>query len=750
MNDVDVSSDDEFPKARFGLGRKPAPKPEQPVADSDSDSDESVSGAEDAMYGVPSAFGGTRARRPRKRPRKSPPATEFRAEPSKQGGNAAADVPGAWEKHTRGVGSKILEKMGFTGTLGTRGVGITVPLTAQGRENYGEGLGKKTKREKAEHDERLREKKEKEEAKATAAKPAVARWKKKRNNTRFYDVGQGNANQRPSGPLKERIIDMRNGEAREVGSVAEALVQKKAASGNEANAFAAPEFRHNVQLLLDSARLETESAMRALETEKLIGDNARREQQRLLVEIRELEQKKATSTLLEQELRRLKNAKTAAEFASLVDSKSGALFEECKAPSPRFMLPDVLVQLAEPHIRACFRAGAAADFEASRQGSDAARILGALRSPLSGTGDGHFLRLCSRSILREARLHPLDVKNDTALPSMMAAFAGEVHPAVLATFVDDILVPALEASLRGAPADRPPHVWMHVWLPVVGAAALEPLFPALRVRIGRALSAWDPYSGAVGTERAQRELRAWGSILPRRKLHAAIARSVLPVIGRHVADGAPESQAARVAEAVRDWGEVAPGRLLAETLAPALWGAVKRARDELLSQPQDPARSARAAAAYREWAGAVGAVQKYVRHILAAFLFLLAADTRVGDDDALRARIASADVRVLGRNAYRRAEKRASAEPQRRTGVGARASLAEAVGALAQSYGLALLPDGRDRDGRAVFRLGGVRVVLDGARRLVLRVWEGSGNGGQRLEPIALSALMDAAISSVD
>lgn len=39
-------------------------------------------------------------------------------------------TPGGWEKHTSGVGTKIMEKMGCTGTLGIRG-GITTPLMLQ-------------------------------------------------------------------------------------------------------------------------------------------------------------------------------------------------------------------------------------------------------------------------------------------------------------------------------------------------------------------------------------------------------------------------------------------------------------------------------------------------------------------------------------------------------------------------------------------------------------------------------------------
>lgn len=54
----------------------------------------------------------------------------------------ATDTPVKWEKHTTGVGSKILENMGFTGTLGIR-PGMSAPLPEETREYHGEGLGKR-------------------------------------------------------------------------------------------------------------------------------------------------------------------------------------------------------------------------------------------------------------------------------------------------------------------------------------------------------------------------------------------------------------------------------------------------------------------------------------------------------------------------------------------------------------------------------------------------------------------------------
>lgn len=274
MADISNSSDDEFPRARFGRADNSNARHDRAEqAASDSDSNESLSGAEDGLYGVPSAFGGTRARRHRKRPRTAPLASEKKSRQVPPQGE-----PGGWEKHTKGIGAKLLEKMGFTGRLGVRGDGITEPIQTAPRENQSAGLGKGRRREKS--DDRVvdedRRAREKDTAEDATPKPAVPRWKKKDRHTISNNTQEKISKLLPP---KERVIDMRTGEAREAGSVAEALENTKLSSRlSDPEIFAAPELRHNVQLLLDSARVETESAVRARETEKLIGDNALREQ----------------------------------------------------------------------------------------------------------------------------------------------------------------------------------------------------------------------------------------------------------------------------------------------------------------------------------------------------------------------------------------------------------------------------------------------------------------------------------------
>lgn len=708
--------DDDVQRPRFGRGAAP---PQAYSSDSDAD------GVEDAVYGVPSAFGGARARRVRKRPR-VPEYVE----------NPAPPEPGAWEKHTRGIGSKLLKKMGFTGRLGARGTGLTEPIQIEVRAKQTAGLGRYSQPKKPP----VSGEKKSENVDDTAAekKRAGPRWKKvKKDKT---DVV---APKKPQLVLKERIIDMRMGDAQEAFSVAEMVK-------NKVPLFAAPEFVHNVQLLWDGAKVELESAKRARNTEKLIAENAQREEKRLQSELDAHREALSGLEKLETELRALSGVKSDSEFATFLETHCTSLFRECASAKPRFLVQDALIELAKSRIRTCFRVAARASPDIADPPAPAriaARILQALRTPLSVGEHALYLRLCASTVLREARAHPFVAEDagSFAFAAAVDAVREVLHPSVLTTFAEDVLMPVLERALSRSRRDgTPPHQWIHPWLPVVGAGALESLLPALRQRLVRSLSRWDPKAGREATQEMQRELRAWQAVIPRRKLQATVDRGALPKIRNLLRDDAQEDSAAaieRVSLVVRDWADLATPRSLAEVLAPPLWRAVAKTRDLLFGL--DATAIGTCVKEYTAWKQAVGVLEKYVRHILAAFLFVIASHKSTLGMAEIRKEIQSTNVMELGKNGYRR-DRRARKESNGRA-TGQRDSILDAISGMAQSHGLAVLPDGRDRDGRALFKIGNARVVIDGTRQVVLQVKDiGSV---QVLQPIALAELMEFATS---
>ncbi len=656
--------------------------------------------SEDARYGVRQSFGGERSRRPRKRPR-----ITHQLELSEK-----KEEPGAWEKHTRGIGSKLLAKMGFTGRLGARADGIAEPVSVAPRVQSTAGLGKFREREPSPKKEESEEKEEEEE------KSEIPRWKKK-SRGRAVTIQP-----KKKLPPKELFFDMRAGKSVEVGSAVEIVARK-------ASSFAAPEFVHNARLLRDQARVEVDDTGRAIETEREIRKNARVEEARLVKEIKKQEDDIVQLEALARKMMTVKEASSNEAFVTALRS-----LRDCNTSDTRFPLQDALCELAAPRLRRTFRAAARGQHGADAH--DAARILKAL--PLE---DERRIRLATRTILREARTLSWTATESNAFAEALSAVSDILHPTLLCVFSEEILIPKLETELRRGKANAlmPPHVWIHPWLPVVGSKALESLFPLLRPRFVRVLSKWDPSSNEANG--AQNEIRAWLDVLPRRKIHATVERSVASKISRHLAAIDRKQRAQIVTRIISQWVDLVPPRALVQMVLSALWEDIEFVKDALFGENISGGEVVQCTRTYNAWRNALAPVLKYARHVLAAFLFVLAVHARTRDKQVARAQIRLANVRELAGNRYKR--ERIGEIRKREDHVGdtaQRETIQDAVSALASLQGLALLPDGRDRDGRAIFRLGGVRVVIDGVQQLVLLL-----KGSQPPQPVALDRLIELA-----
>ena len=659
------------------------------------DSDSSV----DELHGVRMSFGGERSRRPRKRPRINQ--VEL---PEKK------EDPGAWEKHTRGIGSKLLAKMGFTGRLGARADGITEPVSVAPRVQSTAGLGKYREREPS-------PKKEQNEEKDKLDESGIPRWKK---TSRVKAVI---IQPKKQVAAKERFFDMRTGKSVEVGSSAELAARK-------ASSFAVAEFVHKARLLREEARLAVDDFGREIQIETQIYEHARTEESRLMNEIKKQEDEVFQLDSLDMKMTAVRNASTNEVFVSALRS-----FRDCNVSDARFPLQDALCELAAPRVRLAFRAAVRGQKCANIH--DAAKILRAL--PLE---DERRIRLGTRTILREARALSWTATEGSFFAEALSSVSDVLHPSLLHVFTEEVLMPKLESELRREKfnTSMPPHVWIHPWLPVIGSKALEPLFPLLRPRFVKGLSKWE-VSGEAADE-TRKELRAWLGVLPRRKIHSTVERAILPKITRSLAITDQKQRTAVVGRVVSQWVDLVSPRSLVQSILTALWEDIESAKSILFGENTNTELViVQCIRTYNSWRKALAPVLKYTHHVLAAYLFVLAAHKRTQGKQVVRAQIRMANVRELAVNLYKRESIGDIRNRQEHVGDTAqRETIQDALSSLASRQGLALLPDGRDRDGRAIFRLGSARVVIDGAQQLVLLL-----DGSKSAKPVALDRLIELA-----
>lgn len=214
----------------------------------------------------------------------------------------------AWEKHTKGVGSRLLKKMGFSGRLGLREDGIAAPLTAKIRPEK-LGLGAKGFSEKSREDQIMDEVQVRNHLTKNrdidsevlfvsdlTSRTTDGRWKSRSSsdrswrNRQFYSDGARSrlklvdlsSQTRSPESFQRKSEDNASTSSGLCQSICDLIIRDHSeVSVHEQNVFDVPEVIFNVQVLVDTAAADLENANRRLRTENLLKQNSSSELERL-------------------------------------------------------------------------------------------------------------------------------------------------------------------------------------------------------------------------------------------------------------------------------------------------------------------------------------------------------------------------------------------------------------------------------------------------------------------------------------
>jgi tuftelin-interacting protein 11 len=531
-------------------------------------------------HALPAAFGGGAATR-RKRQRRDDD-NDNRGDDDMRGLRMAAlakdvDVEtGVWERHTKGVGSKLLARMGFTGRLGLREDGIAKPLTGRVRpEKLGLGAGGFA--EKTEGDiiaEQVRERNLKsgrgpgdgdgEEASDCGSGEALVerrRWEKFGVRGRRQRGGKRDHGARLQLVDLESLADKREGDAdavhagvgasRPVLSAAEALFRDENDVGGESEApFDAPEGVFNLKVLLDEAeadlvecerRRATEDLLRAgMDAERVRAGEAMLQAREDLVGTEALQRALATflagaAKVEEEQIGEGGDCSDGIVRAVKVFADAQCVRRELALrPQDPSGIREAAFAIVEAHavpiaakaVSAAVSASVRFEFGAV---ASVVRDLLVAALPLLGVRDTGelYMRLASRVLINPLRRGIGGARWDARQPDAMVDFVDVVKtclPATLAAILaDEIVVPRLLREVEGwsyfSPRDAaaPPHSWIFPWLPVLGKRSLGPVLSSARRKLVDTLRLWNRRS--AGSTRV--EASAAGS-------HDAIAGLVRP------------------------------------------------------------------------------------------------------------------------------------------------------------------------------------------------------------------------------
>ncbi|CAB1322050.1 unnamed protein product [Coregonus sp. 'balchen'] len=476
---------------------------------------------------------------------------------------------GTWEKHTKGIGQKLLQKMGYIPGkgLGKNAQGILNPIEAKLRKGKGAVGAYGNERTKQSLQDFPRE---------------LGQWRrdpvggggKKKPKYSYRTVEELKANgklagrttQTPAGELAQvKVIDMTGREQKVYYSysqmtnklsVPEEAPMSVAAREQKTSGFALPELEHNLQLLIDLTEQDILQSSRRLQHERDVVVTLSHEssslQTRLGTERDAIQRLEAVLQLVDR-------------FQSGETAPGSDFFEEYKTLG----LGDLAAAVVHPLIREKLRT-----WDPLKDSSYGLEEVGQWRAILE-SGQLHHANAPEahmdpyHRLLWEVWIPVLRVCVSGWQPRMVGPMVDcvEVWAPLLPLWIlnyllEQLIFPRLQRevdSWNPLTDTVPIHSWLHPWLPLL-QSRLEPLYPPIRSKLANALQRWHPSDGS-----ARLILQPWRDVFTPGAWEAFMVKNIIPKLALCLGELLinPHQQQMETFNWVLDWeGMLSPSSLV--------------------------------------------------------------------------------------------------------------------------------------------------------------------------------------------
>ena len=454
---------------------------------------------------------------------------------------------GAWQKHTKGIGLKLLQKFGFTGRLGAKEDGIVRPVEVVSSAP-GEGLGF-TEVRKRKHDFEPDKTSKSVDHGIRAEKidriviseglVQTQSWKKGKTNQlvpKPLDVTDFLGRADRSGG--EVILDMRGQEVRVLQSLSDIAALDDTCSSSNATVIPklGQELLYNINLFGDLLEVDVanDSSSYAIESKRAsscILEIAALENE-LTRELPKLERLENLGKALEKIETKQKNDPTAITLEAVSKALS-TLYEAFTQEFQLFGVINLLPQLIAPVVQATLT-GWDPMLDPSRMAEIIAELSplvkyfeirtqgGLVQSMIETSIESHAVPVIRRSISNA--WDPIYPDNCIILVS---ALQNVLPQRAFDSMYESLIKPKLEVAIsswRGsAPNSIPFHVWLHPWLPLFGIARLSLLFPDIRRKMTQCLK-----SNELSDDAAIVMIKPWLQVFDSSSIQNLFVRSIIP------------------------------------------------------------------------------------------------------------------------------------------------------------------------------------------------------------------------------
>lgn len=488
---------------------------------------------------LPSAFGKKikegAERREKERDRSM--ASAGKSKTSAGSGLGSGDI-GEFEKHTKGIGMRLLEKMGYKGGgLGKNEQGIAVPIEAKLRPKK-MGMGFNDFRETSAGLPSLPGTEEQgEKMKELKPRPREKLWSRDNRSKKkeYITAAELLAQKEEQGvEVVQKVLDMRGPQVRVLTNLENLNAEQKAIE----NDAPMPELQHNVKLIVDMAEADIQKFDRDLRRERESVGIYQKEKERLQKEAKRQKQQLENIENIMAALDRVREGvaagtMTVESLAGIFETLQSKYWEDYKlcnlsCVASAFALPllTIVFQGWEP-LQNPFHGLEIMSMWQRLLQVDEPRDYSIFREA-EVSSSTPYTQLFSEIVLpavRIAAINSWEPRDPEPMLRFLETWERLLPAFTLHTILEQMVMPKLTTAVDSWDPRRetvPIHAWLHPWLPLLGQR-MEPLYHPIRYKLESVLHAWHASDAS-----AYAILSPWKTVFDSTSWEHLVVRSIIP------------------------------------------------------------------------------------------------------------------------------------------------------------------------------------------------------------------------------